>query len=121
MSDTAELAALEAQIFRLTHRNAMLSECIRIGNGLASALGYSRGYTAGRSHANRLMRSRATPSPVWTKSFPLSVMCRGRHYQVINEQELDALLLLLVEGRLALANRYRVAGTKVSRWKQGTP
>lgn len=108
--------ALEAQVFRLTHRNAMLLECIRIGEGLARADGYSRGYAAGRTYKRRLSARRQRASMPWAKSFPMSVGCGGRKYQASDETELDDLMMLLIDGNTKAANRYRVAATAHSRW-----
>lgn len=107
---------LEAQVFKLQHRCAGLTECIRIGEGLARADGYSRGYAAGRSFGRRMSARRERSSQPWVKSFPMLVSSGGRNYQAMDERALEALLQFLFDGNLQAANRYRVAGGKFSRW-----
>lgn len=112
----ASIEQLEAQVFTLQHQNAMLRECIRIGEGLARDEGYKRGYYAGKKWKQRRW---AEPKSRTGRRFPMHVSCYGRSYEAKTEDELGDLLQNLIEGRLSLANRYRVATTKHSRWPKG--
>lgn len=49
--------------------------------------------------------------------FPCPVSWKGRTYEAANDQELSTLLTFLGNGRMALANRYRVSEGP-SRWRQ---
>jgi hypothetical protein len=46
----------------------------------------------------------------WMPKFPVSVSCCGRRYVAQSQGDLEFLIALLVDGRMALANRYRVGG-----------
>jgi hypothetical protein len=82
---------------------------------LAYYEGYKKGYYAGRKSRARKW---SAPKAESARKFPMSVRCHGRNYQVKDDDELGDLLQNLIEGRLALANRYRVASTPRSRWPQ---
>lgn len=55
------------------------------------------------------------------QKWPMHVQCYGRHYEAKDGQELTALLELLANNRLALANQYRVSVSPLSRWPMATP
>lgn len=99
---------LEAKVFRLEHRCSVLTECIRIGEGLARADGYSRGYAAGRTYKRRLSARRQRASMPWVKSFPMVVSCGGKRYRAANEMQLDDLMMLLIDGNRRSAASYLV-------------
>lgn len=105
---TDRVVELEALVFKLQHRSAMLCECIRIGEGLARSDGYSRGYAAGRSYGRRLARRRARASQPWVKSFPMLVSSGGKRYWATNERQLDDLMVLLIDGNRRAAASYLV-------------
>lgn len=50
----------------------------------------------------------------WSQ-WPARVQCYGHDYVALDQRELDHLLGLLIERKLALANRYRVGGS----WPRG--